>query len=386
MRIALTHPTYWPEVRRGSERVVHDLGVSLVSRGHDVTLLTSHRGRRSITVEDGVTVVRRRRPARPRAARRYEDLIESAPGLAWELHGDRFDVVHAFFPVDGWVASLMRRRRSFAPFVFSFHGIPTRQYLVARRYRMQMLQAAVGAATVASVLSDAAAEVFRRHLLRSPLVLPAGVMGDRFAIGVHRAREPTLLCTASLRDPRKRGPLLLEAFASLRERVPSARLLLDRPRDPLTDGPPMPELPPGAAWIDLADDAALATAYASAWATVLPAPAEAFGLVLVESMAAGTPVVAARSGAGPQIVRSGEIGRLFDPDDTAALAAAMLEALRLAERPGTRSACRERAADYQWSALVERYEDAYRATLGARAPESSRTSASSESASVRRGR
>ena len=115
MRIALTHPTCWPEVRRGSERVVHDLGVSLASRGHDVTLLTSHRGTRSITVEDGVTVVRRRRPARPRAARRYEDLIESAPGLAWELQGDRFDVVHAFFPVDGWVASLMRRRRSFAP-------------------------------------------------------------------------------------------------------------------------------------------------------------------------------------------------------------------------------------------------------------------------------
>ena len=148
----------------------------------------------------------------------------------------------------------------------------------------------------------------------------------------------------------------------------------------------MPALPPGAAWIDLADDAALATAYASAWATVLPAPAEAFGLVLVESLAAGTPVVAARSGAAPQIVSSGEIGRLFDPDDAAALAGAMAGALGLAESPGTRSACRERAADYEWSALVERYENAYRSAVEARAPESSRTSASSESASVRRGR
>jgi hypothetical protein len=42
VRIALLHPTYWPEVRRGSERLAHDLATALANRGHEVTLLTSH--------------------------------------------------------------------------------------------------------------------------------------------------------------------------------------------------------------------------------------------------------------------------------------------------------------------------------------------------------
>ena len=46
----------------------------------------------------------------------------------------------------------------------------------------------------------------------------------------------------------------------------------------------------------------------------LPSVDEAFGLVLVESLAAGTPVVAARSGACPEIVTDDLIGRLFEPD------------------------------------------------------------------------
>jgi hypothetical protein len=64
MRIALLAPTYWPEVTRGSERVVHDLATLLAARGHNVTLLTSHRGARTITEEEGVRVVRDRRPPR----------------------------------------------------------------------------------------------------------------------------------------------------------------------------------------------------------------------------------------------------------------------------------------------------------------------------------
>ena len=62
------------------------------------------------------------------------------------------------------------------------------------------------------------------------------------------------------------------------------------------------------------DPGELGALYASSWVGVLPAVEEAFGLVLVESLAAGTPVVADDSGAGPEILAGDErIGRIFAP-------------------------------------------------------------------------
>jgi glycosyltransferase involved in cell wall biosynthesis len=59
---------------------------------------------------------------------------------------------------------------------------------------------------------------------------------------------------------------------------------------------------------------------ASATATIVPSRIEAFGLVYIESMAVGTPVVASRVGGIPEIVRDGVDGLLAPPDDPGALA------------------------------------------------------------------
>ena len=80
-------------------------------------------------------------------------------------------------------------------------------------------------------------------------------------------------------------------------------------------------------------------------------------------MAAGTPVVAARSGACPEIVDDPRVGRLFEPGDAADLARAIGEALDLAADPETVAACREQARRWDWSRVVERYEALY--ALGA---------------------
>src|SRR5439155_1593557 len=78
-----------------------------------------------------------------------------------------------------------------------------------------------------------------------------------------------------------------------------------------------------------------ARAYAGAWASVLPSVDEAFGLVLIESLAAGTPAVAARSGACPEIIDDDRVGRLFAPDDADDLLRAMEEALDLGSEAET---------------------------------------------------
>jgi phosphatidylinositol alpha-mannosyltransferase len=363
VRIALLHPTYWPEVRRGSERLAHDLATALANRGHEVTLLTSHDAPSIESLEDGIHVIRERPPPRLPGAHLYEDHLETVPATVWRLLRGGFDLVHALLPVEGWAASRARGLGG-PPYVLSVHGILNREYLVNRRYRLEMLRTAMAGAAATSVLSDAAAEPFRRYALGEPEILPGGVVAADYAGPRTPAEAPSLLCAASLGDPRKRGPLLMAAFERLRGEVPEARLVLAGGHDPFGGDSGGGSAPEGVEVVAVDRSDALARAYRSAWVTVLPAIHEAFGLVLLESLAAGTPVVAARSGAGPEVIGGDRTGRLFEPDDEADLARAMREGLELSADPGTAERCREQAQKFDWTRVVERYEAVYGAALG----------------------
>ncbi len=358
MRIALLAPTYWPEVTRGSERVVHDLAVLLAGRGHDVTLLSSHPGRRTVTEEEGVRVIRDRRPRRVDRFRVYEDHVEAAPAMFARLARGRYDVAAAFHNASAW-AAVRARRFGGPPVAFCYHGLPTRFYLVERRYRIELMRTAITGATATTVLSDAAAVAMRRWLQCEPRVLPAGIFTERFAVERARPDGPTLVCAASLGDPRKRADLLFSAFARLRERLPDARLQVVATRDPVLSQRTI-ELPEGAEWAEPEQGGAgerVARLYAGATASVLPAVGEAQGLVLLESLAAGTPAVAARSGASPEALDSERVGRLFEPDDEASLVEALEQGLRLGADPATAAACRERADTFDWSRRIGPYEE-----------------------------
>ena len=348
MRVALLHPTYWPEVRRGAERLVHDLGGWLARSGHDVTILTTHRAPTTSADENGVRVVRMWRPPDVLFERRmYEHYLGTAPAQIRGLLRDTFDVAQAFFPVSGW-AALRARERGGPPVVYSNMGIPTRPYLVAARYRLAMHAELAREADACTVLSEAAAGPFRRYLLRDPEVIPPGVDCREFAVDAERAERPTIVYAGSPGDPRKRLGLLIEAFAALRRRRPEARLQLA--------GKPEPglavELPDGAEWVegDRTDD--LARTLAAAHVAVLPSIGEAFGLVLAEALAAGTPVVATDGGASGEIVTPA-VGRLFTQDDRDSLAAALDEALEL---NGSRETYRAHARQWDWSVIGPRYE------------------------------
>ena len=366
-RIAFLHPTYWPEVRRGSERLIHDLAVGLSGRGHEVTLITSHPGSPSVSEEDGFEVIRSWRPPYMRPLRWYEDHIANTPSAAYRLWRGDYEIAHAFFPADAWAAQQVRRRAGGPPFVFTIHGIPVRRYLVERRYRLEMQLSLVKEAAATTVLSEAAAEGVRRYLLAEPTVVPGGVVCDDFEVEAPErgagTKGPVIVCAASLRDPRKRAELLFEAFAKLRVSEPTAELHIVRPRDPLIFTSGAAERPEGVSWVEASDTAELARVYAAADASVLPSVGEAFGLVLVESLAAGTPVVAARSGASPEIVTGDSIGRLFEPDDPDDLARALGEAVALKADAGTAAACRARARDFDISRALDSFEGIYARAL-----------------------
>jgi glycosyltransferase involved in cell wall biosynthesis len=348
MRVALLHPTYWPEVRRGAERLVHDLASWLAAAGHDVTVLTTHRETSSVASEDGFRVARLWRPPDALFERRaYEDYLGAAASQAYALVRDEFDVAHAFSPVSGW-AALKARRLGGPPVVYSNMGIPTRRYLVMARYRIPMHVDLARHAATCTVLSEAAAGDFRRYLLREPEVVPPGIACSDFEIDADRAELPTIVYSGSPADPRKRLGLLLEAFEAIRRRRPNVALQLAGRREPGFDV----ELPPGVEWVDADRTEDLARTLAAAHTAVLPSIGEAFGLVLAEALAAGTPVVATDAGAPSEIVTPA-VGRLFARDDADSLARALEEVLEFGD---AREACRAHARQWDWSVVGPRYE------------------------------
>ena len=372
MRIAHLIPTYWPEVTRGSERFVHDLATAQAAAGDRVTILTGHLGRRRVDVEDGVEVVRRRRIGELAPLRHYELHVTGIPGAVREIGRGRFDLIHAHFPADALAASLARSRGG-PPYVFTVHGLPDRRYLVSRRYRLELFERAAAGAAACTVWSEAAARPFRRYMRRDPIVIPPGVATGGFAGRAGRSETPTLICAASLGDPRKRAGLLLDAFERLRRRRPELRLRIVETRDPVMSSA-VGVLPDGVELVAASSDPGeLGDLYSSSWVGVLPAVEEAFGLVIVESLAAGTPVVADDSGAGPEILAGDErIGRVFGRDDPVALAEAVDGALELAGDPATVERCRARAAEYDWERLLPRWNALYEGVLEGAAPEAGR--------------
>lgn len=113
----------------------------------------------------------------------------------------------------------------------------------------------------------------------------------------------------------------------------------------------------------------LGAAYASADAFVFPSRTETLGLVVLEAMAAGCPVIAANAGGIPDIVSDGENGFLFDPtnDDGMIEATERLLANQI-ERERLRRKARQEAERWSWGAATRQLQGYYQAVLNSALP------------------
>ncbi len=112
----------------------------------------------------------------------------------------------------------------------------------------------------------------------------------------------------------------------------------------------------------------LAAAYASGDAFLFPSSTETLGLVLLEAMAAGCPVVGANRGGIPDIVSHGENGCLYDPDDPPSLIAAVNALLGDREARRTlRVSAREEAERWNWASATDQLKGYYQSVLSSRA-------------------
>ncbi len=177
-----------------------------------------------------------------------------------------------------------------------------------------------------------------------------------------RAGVPTLL-TVARQYPRKDTATLLRALPLVRRRIPPIRLRV------LGGGPELPRLRALTEELHLGEsvdfdgpipgDEAVRRAYFQAHLFCLPSLQEGFGIVFLEAMAAGLPIVAARAGAVPEVVPHGEVGLLVPPRDPEALAGALLRVLEdplLARTLG--EAGRHRVESYQRVPVARTFLDA----------------------------
>lgn len=180
-----------------------------------------------------------------------------------------------------------------------------------------------------------------------PLDLPF----NRFVLGLGRIVE------------KKGFDLLLEAFARLADGHPDLGLVIGG------DGPARSSLVEaiGAKGLDARvalpgplSRGQVAWVMQAADVFVLPSRVEPFGIVVLEALRAGCPVVVSSRGGAVEIVRDGEDGFVVDPTDTAALARAIDRALSDAElATSLRAAGPVRAAEYAWPSLAGRYRHLY---------------------------
>jgi len=355
---ALLNFGYWPEVQRGNERIVHDLAVALSLRGHTPSIVTSHPGRPTERVEDGVRVIRTWRPPDlPLRLRRFQENLTHLPFSYRHLLRNRPDLAVAFFATDA-VAAARWGQKVGRPSIYSFTGIFRRENVSNVRLRRRVLEIATQQTDAVLALSEAARDSIWRWLSVEARVIYPGVDLSRFAPG-RSAATPTIGCAADASDDRKRVRLLVEAFGLVRAERPDAELLLVEPGNPglaselrLTAGVRLE--PRG---VNTAQ-----SIFQRSWISALPSKREAFGLVLIESLACGTPVVGTRDGAIPEIVDRPEVGSLFDGGKEE-LAAALLGGLELAGDPATPAACRRRAEDFSIQRSAAAHEELFQELL-----------------------
>ncbi|HEX4655681.1 MAG TPA: glycosyltransferase family 4 protein [Mycobacteriales bacterium] len=347
-RVALVHPFSWPAVRRGGERYLHDLAWYLTTQGASVDVVVGGR-RFGIDPHDGARMVRLRHPRRldVRGLNRLDTF--GGPALGW-LTRHRYDVVHALTPTAALAAVATGQRT-----VYTALGHPTPDTIGRRKYDAAMFRATVRRAAAPLALSDSAADAIETITGVRPRVVPPGLRTDRFPLrDVARTGPPYVLFPAFAEDRRKGLDVLLAAFAAVLDHRPDARLQLGGGGDAQWA---FDTLDPGSkervrAATDLLGAGELddvAGYYAAATATVLPSINEAFGLVLVESLASGTPVVGVASGGPTEIIDDERIGRLASPRDPASLAAAILEVIALAADPATAARCARHARRWDWA-------------------------------------
>ncbi len=356
MRVLLTTP-YDLAVPGGVNRHASELLAALSERGVEARLV----GPASFPVHtDDPRIVRL-----GRVSAHGLNGAQSRVTLDWSIRGAirdlvrdfRPDVVHLQEPFLPLLNTLVLRAAGRARRIGTFHTYSetSRGYLWTWPWCRW-----IGAQLDARIAVSAAARDFASHyhpgrydVISNGVRLPAESM-RRSSVPPHRPARLVFVGRAG--EPRKGFEVLRRALEQLDRETPGAFVLtVVGPDQPASDGLPI-------VWRGQLDDAALSEAYAAADLALVPSlGGESFGLVALEALAHGVPVVASRIRGYAEWLEGRGMGELVSPGNPAVLAAAVRRLIGDRERHaqcGRRAM--ELAAEFSWEVVVERILRCYR--------------------------
>ena len=382
---------------------VRDLSRELARRGHHVDVYTRSQDASVPHISNGLGHGARviHLPAGPEHPYPkhlvYDHLPEFTHGVLAQAQADSisYDVLHSHYWLSGVAARELRERWG-APIAHMFHTLGEMKNAVAQRPEERETERRIGAETQIARFADAlvaATPVEEEQLVRLYSADPArihtispGVDVERFhPIPPAHAKESIGLCAdcciilfVGRIEPLKGIDNLLRAIAQVVAERPELREGLVVPiiggdPDRIREDDEMvrlqelrEELGIGdvVTFLGAKDQDTLQYYYSAAEMVVMPSDYESFGMVALEAMACGTPVIASDVGGLAILVKDGQTGYRVPARDPAALAARITRLLAdegLRRRIGQRAACW--AESYAWPRIADQIETLYEQTI-----------------------
>ena len=376
MKIAFFTETFLPKVDGIVTRLTKTIQ-NLVESGDEVTVFcpegcpSNYMGAKVIGV-----------PAMPLPLYPELKLGLPGPGVSDELESFKPDLIHVVNPAVLGLGGIWLAKTNNIPLVASYHThLP--KYL--EHYGMGMLEpllwellkAAHNQATLNLCTSTAMVQELSEKGIQNTALWQRGVDTDIFKPELRdeqmRKRllgkfsdEGSLLIYVGRLSAEKQ----IERIRPVLEALPRTRLAL------VGDGPYRQQLEKifqgtSTTFVGYLSGNELASAYASGDAFLFPSSTETLGLVLLEAMAAGCPVVGANKGGIPDIISDGENGCLYNPDGENDGALSLIEATKKllgneVERTAMRKAARSEAERWGWGGATKQLRSYYNDVLDKR--------------------
>ena len=362
MKIGLVTPYVYP-VPGGVNEHVRFLYENLRLRGHDVRIITSSHGlQRSsegdvIRIGKGFSMPTNGSVGTITVSPRYVSQVKRV------LERERFDLLHFHEPFVPFL-SLVVLGQSTSVNIATFHA--NAGFSPAYELGSKMLPHYAAKLHGRIAVSAAARHFVDRFFPGDYKVIPNGVNVGRYQRAVPISRwldgTPNLLFVGRLED-RKGLPHLLKAFRLIRKSGLEARLLVvgSGPQERESRRYVMTRGLQNVEFLGRVSDSEKAQLFKTADVFVSPATGrESFGIVLLEAMAAGAPIVCSDIHGYKGVVQRGRQAILVPPNDAKALAAGITELLvdpALRARLGASG--QERAQQFSWERVTAKVDDYY---------------------------
>lgn len=361
MRIGIVCPYAW-DIPGGVSAHVSDLATALIRMGHSVSVLApaeSDENLPDFVVSTG----------KPKAVRYNGSVARLSFGPVtarkvskWIAEG-KFDVLHVHEPLAPSL-SVLACWAAKGPIVATWHSSMDRSRMLISLNRLALT--AMEKITARIAVSEAARTTLVEHVGGDAVIIPNGVDTTEFIGATPKAGWPgagrAVVFLGRVDEPRKGFHVLAQAAPYILDEFPDIRFLIAGPGDASDELAKMPdEVASRFTMLGMIDRKDKPNVLASGDIYVAPnTGGESFGIVLLEAMASGTPVVASDLEAFSRVLDGNRAGHLFINGDSNSLAKVICETLNdRDELERLRSAGLERAQEFDWASVAKRIETVY---------------------------